>query len=517
MHGISLFYGRWILVLIFVSVCWHSLFAQTADTDTTNIMILLDGSGSMNERIEGRTKLDMACEVLDRVLPGLPANVRTGLRVYGHQSPRSAHDCQDTRLEVPMEFYNQSDIRRACYRIQAKGYTPLAYSLEQIQYDLPSSGKNYIVCVTDGIETCGGDPCAVAKQLRQSGYNVTIHVVGFRIGEADREILMCIPENSGGQYFAADDVDELKEALDSAFEASIDPGYLQLRFQGLEHTENFVHAKVRTSDDYPLFISANTEHAIALAPGMYKLYGFGLYAIMDSEPYCPDQIVIDSVQVFKDSLTVVELDEYAVLDCRIKLPEDVNPPESHFVFEKHLLKYVPDLKVDSPPKWILLQQGEYDISCIAQINGKEKRIKKTIKAGPQSYQIVRYSFVKNYSYLKWLAVPVVIALVAMLSMPSRKKEKELLWQFAKNPERFRGKKLTFSLNVDKKDLKIGHTVQFYRFYPFEVLINIMIPSNFYDILAVDTNKQIRVTFLCNKGSLEKGNYMIGFRPVRFYE
>ncbi len=516
MDGIS-FSRRWILTWFFSLLCVHFLLAQSADTDTTNIMILLDGSGSMNERIQGRTKLDMAREVLDRVLPGLPASVRSGLRVYGHQSPRSAHDCQDTRLEVPLDFYNQWDIRSACHRIEAKGYTPLAYSLEQIQYDLPPSGENYIICITDGIETCGGDPCAVATQLRQSGYKVTIHVVGFRIGEADREILMCIPENSGGQYFAADDVGELKKALDSALEASIDPGFLQLRFKGLEHTENAVFARVRTSDEYPLFISVSTEHPIALAPGSYKLYGFGLYAIMDREPYCPDQIVIDSVQVFKDSLTIVELDEYAVLDCRINLPENIKTPESHFVFEKHLIKYVPDLKVESPPKWILLQQGEYDISCVAEINDKEKQIKKTIKAGPQSYQIIRYNFDKDYSYLKWLAVPLIIALVTLLSMPSRKKEKELLWQFSKNPDRFRGKKMTFSLNVDRKDLRVGHQVQFYCFYPFEVLINIMVPSNFHDIMAIDTSKKIRVTFLCNKGSLEKGNYMVGFRQARFYE
>jgi Ca-activated chloride channel homolog len=53
-------------------------------------------------------------------------SVEMGLRVYGHNSPVSMNDCEDSRLEVPIEENTASKIIAKLKNIKYKGTTPLA-------------------------------------------------------------------------------------------------------------------------------------------------------------------------------------------------------------------------------------------------------------------------------------------------------------------------------------------------------------------------------------------------------
>ena len=502
-----------LLVLLSTRVCSQTF---TTNADTCNIMILLDASGSMNEIIGSQTKMQIARRCLDRVLQSIPPFVRIGLRVYGHQSARIYHDCQDSKLEVAPDYNTRTRIRNALLGISPKGYTPLAYSLEQMANDFPEGGENFVICITDGKETCGGKPCAVAEALRNSGLNVVIHVVGFRIGEADREILMCIPENSDGLYFSADDEEELEEAMLKAVEASIRPGFIQLHFQALEGKEDFITSRVKTTNKYPLFVKANTHYPVAVPPDTFRLADFDMWSVFDVDPYCPDQIQISPVYVYEDSLTTVELDPYSILHIHVEVP-DTETVDANLSFERYDITYAPDYRLKQRGKWVLLQTGKYTVTCRQKIKDNIKEKKKTVTLDSQGYQLIVFDFNPNYAWMRWLVIPALLVIVIASRLPTRKRDSDLMFKFLKNPAMFKGKKLTFSLRVDPEDLKLGVPVEFWNTFPYDIQIMINVPAHFRDIMNYDTKKSMRVTFLCNKGSLSTGNYMLSFRKTRFYE
>ena len=76
-----------------------------------------------------------------------------------------------------------------------------------------TEGGATVVLVSDGIETCEKDPCALARSLKESGVNVSMHVVGFDVTGGAAQELSCIAEASGGRYFAASNAGELLNAL----------------------------------------------------------------------------------------------------------------------------------------------------------------------------------------------------------------------------------------------------------------------------------------------------------------
>ncbi|MDZ7725006.1 MAG: VWA domain-containing protein [candidate division KSB1 bacterium] len=503
-------------LLFLISASTATAQTYTTATDTSNIMILLDASGSMNEMIGEQSKMQLARRCLDRVLQSIPPFVRIGLRVYGHQSYRIAHDCQDSKLEVAPDYNTRTRIRNTLLGITPKGYTPLAYSLEEMEKDFPQGGKNFVICITDGKETCDGDPCAVAKYLRQSGLNVVIHVVGFRIGEADREILMCIPENSDGLYFSADDEDELEDALNQAVQASIRPGFIQLHFKALEEHKDFITASVKTNNKYPMYVKANTHYPVAVPPDTFRLKDFDMWSVFDVDPYCPDQIELSPIYVYEDSVTTVELDPYSILHVTVDVP-DSQVIDAQLSFDRYDITYVPDLRIEQQSKWVLLQKGKYTITCRQTIHGEIKKKKKTVSLSSQGYQIIKFDFNPNYAWMRWLIIPGLLVIVIVSKLPTRKRDMDIMYKFMKNPKLFKGKKLIFSLRVDPEDLKLGAPVEFWNTFPYEIQLMINVPAHFRNIKEFDTRNPMRVTFVCNKGDLSTGNYMLNYRKARFYE
>ena len=75
-------------------------------------------------------------------------------------------------------------------------------------------GAASIVLVSDGVESCGKDPCEVARQLRERhGIDLVVHVVGFDVHEG-QEQLQCIAEAGGGRFLLASNAAELASAFE---------------------------------------------------------------------------------------------------------------------------------------------------------------------------------------------------------------------------------------------------------------------------------------------------------------
>ena len=155
--------------------------SETIAADKT--MIVLDASGSMWGQIDGRSKIDIARETLGTVLKSVPVGTELGLMVYGHREKGS---CSDIELAVPPGAGTEGAITAFVNGINPKGKTPLSQSVEQAADILKyTEEKATVVLVTDGLETCEADPCALASALEKKGVDFTTHVVGFGLTEEE--------------------------------------------------------------------------------------------------------------------------------------------------------------------------------------------------------------------------------------------------------------------------------------------------------------------------------------------
>lgn len=186
--------------------------AQTAGGSAgTGILFILDGSGSMAAQIDGKPKMDVAKEVMVDLIDGLPDNVKVGLEVYGH---RSKGDCNDIETLAEVGAVDKKTLIEKINSIKPMGKTPITKSFEIAGQKLAAmEEETTVILVSDGEETCEGDPCALVKSLKEQGIKVKVHVVGFDVGAKEKEQLSCIAEAGGGRYFAADNAQQLQEAL----------------------------------------------------------------------------------------------------------------------------------------------------------------------------------------------------------------------------------------------------------------------------------------------------------------
>jgi hypothetical protein len=181
------------------------------------VEIVFDASNSMWAQVDKKAKIEIAKQALTQTLGALSDDLAVALRVYGHRTPFKNKNCQDSELLSPPARNNRDAVRQAVAAFTPKGQTPLAYSLSQVQNDLFSfDGEKAVILLTDGVESCDGDPVAEAKKLQSGGQRVPVHVIAFALGKADAKgvaALQGIAEVSGGSFIAAENAEALRQAL----------------------------------------------------------------------------------------------------------------------------------------------------------------------------------------------------------------------------------------------------------------------------------------------------------------
>lgn len=174
-------------------------------------IIILDASGSMWAQINGEARISIARKTLDKVLAGVPDDLELGLMAYGH---REKGNCDDIELLVPPASGSADAISEAAADVQPKGKTPISAAVKLAAEDLKyTEDKATVILITDGLETCEADPCALASDLETQGVDFTTHVVGFGLSDEEGKQVACLAENTGGKYIAAGDEDSLTQAL----------------------------------------------------------------------------------------------------------------------------------------------------------------------------------------------------------------------------------------------------------------------------------------------------------------
>ena len=161
-----------------------------AAAEPSSVALVLDASGSMNGKLSaGMAKIDAAKAAVADFVTKVDPGVNLAFRAYGHGSHRSKRNCRDTQLIV--DFARAGDnggaIVESAKGLKAQGYTPITYVLGLAADDLkPTEGKHVIVLVSDGKETCKGDPCLLAQKLAAADAALTIHTIGFGVDCHDR-------------------------------------------------------------------------------------------------------------------------------------------------------------------------------------------------------------------------------------------------------------------------------------------------------------------------------------------
>jgi Ca-activated chloride channel homolog len=178
----------------------------------TRVLFVFDCSLSMTKKWENSTNMDISKKILQSAIDSLSRldDVQVALRLYGHQHTVSPNrDCKDTKLEVPFYRGNVAALKQKIREAQPRGTTPIAYTLEQCGNDFPdNNSRNIIILITDGVEECNGDPCAISAALQSKGVILRPFVIGVGLDENFRKTFECV-----GKYFDAANEKSFKNAM----------------------------------------------------------------------------------------------------------------------------------------------------------------------------------------------------------------------------------------------------------------------------------------------------------------
>ena len=189
--------------------------------------IILDTSGSMLERLGRQRKIDVARKVLtDLVTRRLPAGAPVALRVFGDAGTGAGGAGGDpcaTSLAVPLSPLDPGVMadRIASLEVVQATDTPIGAALREVPGDLADSGGTHVlVLITDGEETCGGDPPAAIRALKAKGIDARVNIVGFGLSDKRLKKSMQGWARAGnGGYYDAKDSAQLAGALADAVSA----------------------------------------------------------------------------------------------------------------------------------------------------------------------------------------------------------------------------------------------------------------------------------------------------------
>lgn len=217
--------------IIAILVLFVFIFSAKAqeEKERTNILFLLDASFSMRKMWETKSKWTIAKETIVSVADSLKASlgddVYFGLRAFGHQSMPVRADCKDTELILPIGNNSIAQLKSILEGISPRGITPLAYSLEKTKDDFDGiEGKNIMILITDGAESCEGDPCYIMKILMDNSVILKPFIIGINIPIEALSSYDCM----GGKVYNESSQQVFKEKLQRSLNMAINYATLQV-------------------------------------------------------------------------------------------------------------------------------------------------------------------------------------------------------------------------------------------------------------------------------------------------
>ncbi|WP_223635627.1 vWA domain-containing protein [Planococcus sp. 4-30] len=189
--------------------------------ETVNVAILLDASGSMAGQVSGGEKMKLAKEAVQTYAADLPEGSNVMLRVYGHEGTGTNADkdmsCNSNEVVYDLGVYDEQAFSKSLDQFAPTGWTPLAGAIEAAKEDLKEQKgenvRNVVYVVSDGIETCGGDPVSAAASLTGSAIQAEVNIIGFDVDNEGQAQLEAVAKAGNGQYKSVYSESDLNEYL----------------------------------------------------------------------------------------------------------------------------------------------------------------------------------------------------------------------------------------------------------------------------------------------------------------
>lgn len=301
--------------------------------------------------------MDIAKKMLSDFLDSIKGapNLEIAFRCYGHQVPlRPERSCTDTKLEVPFSANlsgNVTAIKNRLKNIVPKGTTPIAYTLEKCGGDFPSAStanvRNIIILITDGIEECDGDPCAVSLALQKKGIVLKPFIIGIGMDQSYLNSFGCI-----GKFYDASSESSFKNILNIVISQALNNTTVQVNLNDQIGRPTETDVNMTFYDEQTGIIRYNYMHTI-------------------NNKGVPDTIVIDPIGTYKMIVHTI-------------------PP-----VEKTGIELVPGkhniIAVDAPQGYINLKMaGNYNPACIVRKNGEMQTLNLQTFNGTEKYIVGKY-------------------------------------------------------------------------------------------------------------------------------
>ncbi len=303
----------------------------------TRLLFVLDASQSMYGRWQSDMKMAIAKKLLVNLLDSLAtvSNIEIALRLYGHQFNFPPQVCNDTKLVVPFAKNNIPNVKTKIKSIVPKGTTPIAYALEQSGYDFPpcDNCRNIVVLITDGLEECDGDPCAVSIALQKKGVVLKPFIIG--IGKNFQEAFDCV-----GTYFDASSEAEFSKALNVVISQALNSTTAQVNLLDEYGKPTETNVPMTFYDNFSGLMKYNFVHTIN---------NKGLPDTLSIDPLLQYDIVVHTIPPKK-------LEKVALT------------PGKHTIIALETPQGYLDLKMDARDKTVR------DLKCIVRQNGKAETL-----------------------------------------------------------------------------------------------------------------------------------------------
>ncbi len=273
----------------------------------TRILFVLDASRSMLGRWESDIKINIARKLLTEMADSLShvENVDIALRIYGHQSHvEPVRDCKDTKLEVPFANENIKLIKRKLEYLRPKGTTPIAYSLEQAANDFPECDncRNIIILITDGIEQCDGDPCAISLALQKQGVILKPFVIGIGLDLGLKNTFDCV-----GTFYDAADETKFKEVFNIVISQALNSTTAQVNLLDIYGNPSETNVNMTFYDNFSGKMLYNYVHTIN-NKGVPDTILLDPLVTYDMVVHTIPQVTRDSIKLYPGKHTIIAAD-----------------------------------------------------------------------------------------------------------------------------------------------------------------------------------------------------------------
>ena len=283
-------------------------------------------------------------------------NLELALRVYGHTKRFPPQDCDDTRLEVPFGRMNSFQIKKKLNEIQPSGTTPIAASLQECEKDFPDDpSRNIIILITDGIEECNGDPCAVSYALQKKGIVLKPFVIGLGITKDFAKSFECV-----GTYYDAAEESSFRNVLTVVISQALNNTTMQVNLLDAYGKPTETNVGMTFYDQFSGAIRYNFVHTMNAKgyPDTLKVDPLSKYNIV---VHTLPPVKKDSVKVTPGKHTIIGIDAPQG-DLYLKLDATTEYKNLQAIVRKHdEMKTLNVQSFNSKEKYLI---GKYDLEIL---------------------------------------------------------------------------------------------------------------------------------------------------------